>query len=57
MSSLLPGLMLSVIMAAGMMLVEFFGALRTFEFMAFAGNPGKRHGHDNQGEKFHRGGS
>lgn len=38
----------------GVMLVELLGAVRAFEFMAFARNARERHGHDQKGEKFHR---
>lgn len=38
----------------GVMLVELFGAVRTFELVAFAGHAQHRNGHDKQGEKFHR---
>jgi|GEM_PF-5101236 len=34
--------------------VKLFGAIRTFEFMAFAGNPENGYGHKEDGEKFHR---
>lgn len=37
--------------------VELLGAIRTLEFMAFAGNTGKGDGQNEQGEKFHRGAS
>lgn len=37
--------------------VQLLGAVRTFEFMAFAGNTGKGDGQNEQGEKFHRGAS
>ena len=43
-----------VIPVSGVMLMELFGAIRTFEFMAFAGNPGKGDGQHEQREKFHR---
>lgn len=39
---------------AGMMLMELLGAIRPFEFMAFAGNSGKGDSNEQQGEKFHR---
>jgi hypothetical protein len=39
---------------AGVMLMELLGAIRPFEFMAFAGNPGKGDGQHEQREKFHR---
>lgn len=45
---------MSVPPVARVMLMELFGAIRTFEFMAFARHARKRHGHDKQGEKFHR---
>lgn len=38
-------------------LMELLGAVRTFEFMAFAGHTGKSNGHNEQGKKFHRGAS
>lgn len=38
-------------------LMELLGAVRTFEFMAFARNTGKGDGQNEQGEKFHRGAS
>ncbi len=37
--------------------VKLLGAIRTFEFMAFAGNPENGYGHKEDGEKFHRGAS
>ena len=54
MSGLLGVVMFRIIMGARVMLMKFFGAIRTFEFMAFAGNTGKGDGHDEQREKFHR---
>ncbi len=53
MSAFLVVVMLVVPMA-GVMLMELLGAIRAFEFMAFAGNGGKGDGHEQQGEKFHR---
>ena len=49
-----PALVMTAISMAGVMLVKLFGAVRTFEFMAFAGNTGKGDGQDKQREKFHR---
>lgn len=44
-----------VFAAAGrVLLMELLGAVRAFEFMAFAGNARQGHGHEKQGEKFHR---
>ena len=43
-----------VVPMAGVMLMELLGAIRTFEFMAFAGNGGKGGGYEQQGENFHR---
>lgn len=34
--------------------MELLGAIRTFEFMAFAGNRENRNGHKKDREKFHR---
>lgn len=34
--------------------VKLLGAIRTFEFMAFAGNGENGDGHKEHGEKFHR---
>ena len=34
--------------------VKLLGAIRTFEFMAFAGNGENGDGHKEDGEKFHR---
>lgn len=34
--------------------MELLGAIRTFEFMAFAGNRENRNGHKKDGKKFHR---
>lgn len=39
---------------SGRVLMELFGAVRAFEFMAFTGNTGKGNGQDEQGKKFHR---
>lgn len=37
--------------------VELLGAVRTFEFVAFARNARQSHDHEKQGKKFHRGAS
>ena len=43
-------------MAAGVMVfVKLLGAIRTFEFMAFAGKSSEGDSHDEQGKTFHRG--
>jgi hypothetical protein len=47
--------MLLRIAVAGVVLVESFRAVRTFEIMAFAGHTHQSNGHKQQGEKFHRG--
>jgi len=46
--------MLRLAVAAGVVLMQLLGAVRTFEFMAFAGNTGKGNGQKEQREKFHR---
>lgn len=48
---------LFLVPVAGVVLVESFRAVFTFEFMAFAGHTHQRDGHQQQGEKFHRGAS
>lgn len=40
-----------------MVLVKLLRAIRTFEFMAFAGNTRKSDRHEQQGKTFHRGAS
>ena len=47
-------LVMLVVPVARVMLMELLGAIRPFEFMAFAGNAGQRDSHEQQGEKFHR---
>jgi hypothetical protein len=42
------------IRVATVVLVELFGSVGTFEFVAFAGGSGKGDGHQQQGKKFHR---
>lgn len=43
--------------AGSVVLVKLLGAIRPFEFVAFAGNTGEGDGQDEQGKKFHRGAS
>ena len=43
--------------AAAVLFMKLLGAVRTFEFMAFAGNTGESNGQNEQGKKFHRGAS
>lgn len=43
--------------AGSVVFVELLGAVRAFEFMAFAGDSGEGGGHDEQGKTFHRGAS
>jgi hypothetical protein len=42
---------------SGVMFVELLGAVRTLEFVAFAGNARQSNGHEKQRKKFHRGAS
>lgn len=53
------GFMVSVgaVIACTVVFVELFGAVRTFEFMAFAGDTKEGNGHHEQGKTFHRGAS
>jgi hypothetical protein len=48
---------LILVAVAGVVLVELFRAIGAFEFMAFARHTHQRNGHQQQGEKFHRGAS
>ena len=58
MSGLFLVVMLAVAVAmAGVVLVELLGAVRPIEFVALAGHTQNRNGHQQQGEKFHRGAS
>lgn len=43
--------------AGSVVFVKLFGAVRAFEFMAFAGDTSEGEGHDEQGKTFHRGAS
>lgn len=38
----------------GTMLMELFGSIGTFEFMALTGNAGQRNSHEKQEKEFHR---
>jgi hypothetical protein len=42
---------------AGVVFMELFRAIGPFKFVAFAGCAQQRNGHQQQGEKFHRGAS
>jgi hypothetical protein len=41
--------------AGSVVFVELLGAIRAFEFMAFAGNTGENESREEHGRKFHRG--
>jgi hypothetical protein len=43
------------IAVAGVVFMESFRAVRTFEIMTFAGHAHQSNGHQQQGAKFHRG--
>ncbi len=43
-----------MIVTVAVVLVQLFGAIRAFEFMALAGNTQQGNSHQHQGEKFHR---
>jgi hypothetical protein len=47
----------SAVIACTVVFVELLGAVRTFEFMAFAGDSKEGNGHHEQGKTFHRGAS
>ncbi len=45
------------VIARSVVFVQLLGAVRTFEFMAFAGDSEEGKGSHEQGKKFHRGAS
>lgn len=46
-----------VAVAGRVLLMELLGTVRPFEFMTFTGNARHSNGHQQEGEKFHRGAS
>ena len=50
----MTGIIAMMLVTVAVMLVQLLGAVRTLEFVAFAGNAQQGNGHQQQGEKFHR---
>ena len=48
------GMLAGLRSVGGVVFVKLLGAIRTFEFMAFAGDSENGDGHKEDGEKFHR---